>query len=85
MNRQMNLSELTTQQITDLLWMLKGTPQAQILYEEFSGRPSKPCIAPDDPDWDTEITASLKAEFDSPHYLQDIRESNESESQQRKV
>ncbi|MEO0374152.1 MAG: hypothetical protein AAF329_05880 [Cyanobacteria bacterium P01_A01_bin.17] len=46
MNRQMDLSELTTQQITDLLWVLKGTPQAQTLYEEYSSRPTKSCIAP---------------------------------------
>ncbi len=64
MSSQMNLSELTTQQITDLLWVLKGTPQAQALYEEYSSRPSKSCIAPDDPDWEAKVKASLHAEFD---------------------
>jgi hypothetical protein len=58
----MNLSELTTQQIADLLWVLKGTPQAQALYEEYSSRPSKSCITPDDPDWEAKVKASLQSE-----------------------
>ncbi|MGB7416494.1 MAG: hypothetical protein WA902_19980 [Thermosynechococcaceae cyanobacterium] len=87
MSRQVNLSELTTQQITDLLWVLKGTPQAQALYEEYSSRPSKTCIALDAPDWGAKITASLKAEVDKPGSPQDnlqiVRESIESGSQKQ--
>jgi hypothetical protein len=60
----MNLSELTIQQITELLWVLKGTPQAQALYEEYSSRPTKSCIAPDDPDWEAKVKASFQAELD---------------------
>lgn len=63
MSYQINLSELTTQQITDLLWVLKGTPQAQALYAEYSSRPAKSYIAPDDPDWNTKVRESLQAEF----------------------
>lgn len=63
MSLQMDLSELTTQHITDLLWVLKGNPQAQTLYEEYSSCPTKSRIAPDDPDWDAKVRKSLKAEF----------------------
>lgn len=70
MSSQLNLSELTTQQLTDLLWVLKGTPQAQVLYQEYSSRPSK-SIAPDDPDWEAKVKANLQAEFDESGLPQD--------------
>lgn len=66
MSSQMNLSELTTQQLTDLLWVLKGTPQAQALYQEYSSRAASSCVAPDDPDWENKISASLQAELSKP-------------------
>lgn len=58
-NHQINLSELTTQQLSDLLWTLKGTPQAQPLYQELMRRSTQPPIKPDDPDWDTQFSRRL--------------------------
>jgi hypothetical protein len=59
MNNQISLSELSTQQLTDLLWALKGTPQAQPLYRELTSRSTQSAIKPDDPDWETRFTARL--------------------------
>jgi hypothetical protein len=59
MNNQIRLSELSTQQLTDLLWTLKGTPQAQPLYRELTSRSSQTAIKPDDPDWETKFAERL--------------------------
>jgi hypothetical protein len=60
---QLNLSELSTKQITDLLWVLKGTPQAQYLYKELSSRnDNQPLVALDDPDWETKFNAILASQ-----------------------
>lgn len=59
MNHQISLSELTTQQLSDLLWTLKGTPQAQPLYQELMRRATQPPIKPEDPDWDIKFVARL--------------------------
>jgi hypothetical protein len=58
-NNQIDLSELSTQQLTDLLWTLKGTPQAQPVYRELISRSTQPPIRPDDPDWETKFAARL--------------------------
>jgi hypothetical protein len=62
MNNQLDLSKLTNKQIKELLWVLKGTPQAQPLYRELNSRITKPPIAPDDPDWDAKVDAILMGE-----------------------
>lgn len=59
MNNQIDLSALSTQQLTDLLWTLKGTPQAQPLYSELTSRSSQSPIAPDDPNWETKLEERL--------------------------
>jgi hypothetical protein len=58
MNQQ-NLSELTNQQIIDLLWQVKGTPEAQPLYAELSNRPQGETLTLDDPDWQAKFSARL--------------------------
>jgi hypothetical protein len=52
-------SELTTQQITDLLWQVKGTPAAQPLYAELSDRPFGEPLTLDDPDWQAKFSAQM--------------------------
>jgi hypothetical protein len=59
MSNQLNLSELSTKQIVSLLWELKGTPQAQPLYEELANRPAKASFNPDDPEWEKKFRHSL--------------------------
>ena len=59
MNNQLDLEALSTQQLTDLLWTLKGTPQAQPLYRELSSRCTQPSIHPDDPDWEIKFAEGL--------------------------
>lgn len=59
MSNQLNLSELSTQQIISLLWQLKGTPQAQPLYDELANRPPKERFSLNDPDWEAKFAESL--------------------------
>jgi hypothetical protein len=57
--QQLNLSELTNQQIVDLLWQVKGTPEAQPLYAELAKRPQGETLSLDDPDWQAKFSALL--------------------------
>lgn len=66
MNNDLDLSELTTEQIKALLWLLKGTPQAQPLYRELSLRTIKPSIALDDPEWDAKVDQILMSKLAFP-------------------
>lgn len=59
MYNQLKLSELTTKQIKELLWVLKGTSQAQPLYRELSSRTAQTSISPNDPDWQAKVDAIL--------------------------
>lgn len=59
LNLQINLSELTTPQLSELLWTLKGTTQAQPLYQELMRRSTQPPIKPDDPDWNVKFAERL--------------------------
>jgi hypothetical protein len=59
MSNQLDLSQLTTRQLIDLLWEVKGTPQAQPLYQELSSRPPKFTLEPDDPDWEAKMSEHL--------------------------
>ncbi len=63
MSNQLNLSELTTKQLTDLLWTLRGTSQAQIIYRELSHRPPQLTLKPDDPYWDHKFSVLLTQHF----------------------
>lgn len=63
MSNQLDLSELTTKQLTDLLRTLRGTSQAQIIYRELSHRPPQLTLKPDDPDWDHKFSVLLTQHF----------------------
>lgn len=62
MANQLDLSQLTTRQLTNILWELKGTPHAQPIYRELSSRPAKLILKPDDPDWEIKLRDSLLAQ-----------------------
>ena len=70
MSNEINLSELTTKQLTNLLWALKGTPQAQAVYRELSHRPPQLTLKPHDPDWEAKFTIQLTRHLKSaePNY-----------------
>jgi hypothetical protein len=53
------ISELSTQQLKDLLWQVKGTPTAQPLYRELASRPPRATFSPKDPSWEEKFSASL--------------------------
>jgi hypothetical protein len=53
------ISELSTQQLKDLLWQVKGTPAAQPLYRELASRPPRATFSPNDPNWEEKFSASL--------------------------
>lgn len=53
------ISELSTQEIKDLLWQVKGTPAAQPLYKELATRPPRATFSASDPDWEEKFLASL--------------------------
>jgi hypothetical protein len=61
MSNQLDLSQLTTRQLINLLWEVKGTPQAQPLYKELSGRPTRLTLDPDDPNWETKMSEHLRS------------------------
>jgi hypothetical protein len=63
MSEQIDLSKLTTKELSEMLWQTKGTPQAQPLYAELSRRPPKFTLKPDDPDWETKMSEHLRSKF----------------------
>jgi hypothetical protein len=66
MSNQLDLSQLTTHQLINLLWEVKGTPQAEPLYKELSGRPAQLTLEPDDPDWETKMSEHLRSKLTQP-------------------
>jgi hypothetical protein len=63
MTNQADLSKLTTKQLSEMLWAVKGTPQAQPLYAELNRRPSKFTLKPDDPDWEKKMSEHLRSKL----------------------
>jgi hypothetical protein len=63
MSEQIDLSKLTTKELSEMLWQTKGTPQAQPLYAELSRRPPKFTLKPDDPDWETKMSEHLRSKL----------------------
>ncbi|MBW4553708.1 MAG: hypothetical protein KME35_21750 [Aphanocapsa sp. GSE-SYN-MK-11-07L] len=61
-----DLSQLTSRQLADLAWELKGTPEVQPIYWEISRRPTKSSIELDDPEWDAKITALILSKQSQP-------------------
>jgi hypothetical protein len=66
MSKQPELSDLTTKQLKNLLWQVKGTPQAQPIYAELNRRPSRFTLKPDDPDWERKMSEHLSAKLAQP-------------------
>jgi hypothetical protein len=66
MSNQLDLSQLTTRQLINLLWEVKGTPQAQSLYQELSSRPPKFTLESDDPDWEAKMSEHLRSTLVQP-------------------
>ncbi len=56
----LDLASLTKQQLTSLLWDLKGTPAAHPLYEELRTRSPKVTVKASDPDWERKTDEALK-------------------------
>ena len=67
MTNQLDLSQLTTRQLKDLIWDLRGTPQVQPVYRELSSRPAKLTLKPDDPDWEEKLQEFLLSGQDKIH------------------
>jgi hypothetical protein len=57
MSNVLDLAQLTTQQLTNLLWDVKGTPQATAVYEELRSRPARLSLSSDDPAWEQKFQA----------------------------
>lgn len=60
MSNQLDLSQLTTQQLINVAWEVKGTPQSQHVYEELSSRPAQLTLEPDDPNWKAKMSEYLR-------------------------
>lgn len=56
----LDLTSLTKQQLTALLWELKGTPAAHAVYQEFRTRTPKVTIKISDADWESKTDEALK-------------------------
>jgi hypothetical protein len=63
---QMDSAKLTTEQLGELAWQLKGTPEVQPIYAEMARRPAKNVIKLDDPDWDAKVDALLLRKLGHP-------------------
>jgi hypothetical protein len=57
---QLDLASLTKQQLTALLWEMKGTPAVYPIYEELRTRPSAVIVKISDPDWEVKTDEALK-------------------------
>jgi hypothetical protein len=66
MSEQPELSDLTMKQLKNLLWQVKGTPQAQPIYAELNRRSSRFTLKPDDPDWEIKMSEHLRAKLAQP-------------------
>jgi hypothetical protein len=56
----LDLTSLTKQQLTALLWDLKGTPAVHPIYQELRTRPPEVTIKLSDPDWESKTDEALK-------------------------
>jgi hypothetical protein len=65
---QLNLTSLTKQQLTALLWELKGTPAAHPIYQELRTRSPEVTIEISDPDWESKTDKALKQALGIPTF-----------------
>jgi hypothetical protein len=56
----LDLTSLNKQQLTALLWDLKGTPAVHSIYQELRTRPPAERIELSDPDWESKTDEALK-------------------------
>ncbi|MEB3338731.1 MAG: hypothetical protein VKJ46_14775 [Leptolyngbyaceae bacterium] len=56
----LDLTSLTKQQLTALLWDLKGTPAVHPIYQELRTRSPKVTIKISDPDWESQTDEALR-------------------------
>jgi hypothetical protein len=56
----LDLTSLDKQQLTALLWDLKGTPAVHSIYQELRTRPPEVTIELSDPDWESKTDEALK-------------------------
>jgi hypothetical protein len=63
MSNQLDLSQLTTRQLINLLWEVRGTPQAQPLYKELGSRPAQLTLSPDNPNWQAKMSEYLRSKL----------------------
>lgn len=56
----LDLTSLTKQQLSALLWDLKGTPAVDPIYQELRTRPPEVTIKLSDPDWESKTDEALK-------------------------
>jgi hypothetical protein len=56
----LDLTSLNKQQLTALLWKLKGTPAVHPIYQELRTRSPKVTIEISDPDWESKTDEALK-------------------------
>lgn len=66
MSNQLDLSQMTTHQLINQLWEVRGTPQAQPLYQELSSRPQNFSLESDDPDWEAKMSKHLRSKLVQP-------------------
>lgn len=66
MRHPTELSNLGTKQLIELLWEVRGTPQAQPLYKELSSRPQQFTLNPDDPNWQAKMSEHLHSKLAQP-------------------
>ncbi|MFS8805180.1 hypothetical protein NW813_10210 [Synechococcus sp. R55.6] len=50
---------MTTQQLKDIAWQLRGTPAVEPIYRELGSRPKSIVIAPEDPQWTEKVNQIL--------------------------
>lgn len=56
----LDLTSLTKQQLTALLWDLKGTPAVHPIYQELRTRSPEVRVELSDPDWESKTDEALK-------------------------
>ncbi len=56
----LDLASLDKQQLTALLWELKGTPAVHAVYQELRARSAEVTVKISDPDWEHKTDEALK-------------------------
>ena len=64
----LELAHLNKQQLTALLWELKGTPAVQAVYQELRTRSPDVTVKISDPDWDNKTDEVLKQALGITHH-----------------